>query len=131
MATPSRTVKIPRNFEMVAWQWMRYTGLLIIPFVGLHVIIKDVMVGVFQINLAYVAEKWASLGWKTFDLLLLTLALTHGMNGLRQVLQDFIHGDTGRRVMTWVLLLIWLAVLIFGAVAIIQGVPQHAVGGVQ
>jgi len=120
MAT--RTVKVPRNYEMIAWLWMRYLGILIIPFAAIHVTIKDVLVGVHQIDLQYVKTVWASVGWRLFDLTFLVLVLTHGMNGLRQFLLDFIHGETGRRVTTWVLLLIWLAVLIWGAWAIISGV---------
>lgn len=122
MATPSRTVNIPRNYEMVAWKWMRYLGILIIPFVFIHVLIKDVLVGVHEIDLNYVHHIWSSLGWRLFDLTFLVLVLTHGMNGLRQILIDFIHGETGRRVTTWILLIIWLAILIWGALAIINGV---------
>lgn len=120
MAT--RTVKVPRNYEMIAWLWMRYLGILIIPLVAIHVTIKDVLVGVHQIDLQYVKSIWDSIGWRIFDLTFLVLVLTHGMNGLRQVLIDFIHGESARRVMTWILLLIWLAVLIWGAWAIVSGV---------
>ncbi|HEY57612.1 MAG TPA: hypothetical protein G4O04_03585 [Anaerolineae bacterium] len=122
MATPSRTVNIPRNYEMVAWQWMRYSGILIMPLVGIHVLIKDVLVGVHEIDIVYVQRVWENIGWRIFDLVFLTLVLSHGMNGLRQVLMDFIHGETGRRVTTWILLIVWLAVLIWGALAIINGV---------
>jgi len=80
------------------------------------------LVGVHEIDIVYVQRVWENIGWRIFDLVFLTLVLSHGMNGLRQVLMDFIHGETGRRVTTWILLIVWLAVLIWGALAIINGV---------
>jgi len=122
MTTPARRVQVPRNYEMIAWLWMRYLGILIIPLVAIHILIKDVLVGVHEIDIHYVKHIWDSVGWRLFDLTFLVLVLTHGMNGLRQVLIDFVHGETGHRVVTWALLLIWFLVLLWGAWAIISGV---------
>jgi succinate dehydrogenase / fumarate reductase membrane anchor subunit len=69
---------------------MRYSGLLLIPLAWGHVLIQDVLVGVHRIDLDYVAMRWAMLGWRVFDFLLLAFAFAHGMNGLRQVLNDYI-----------------------------------------
>ncbi len=121
-AQAKRTVSPPRNFEATAWKWMRYSGVLLIPLAWIHVMIKDVLVGVHQIDLNYVQRIWAFTAWRIYDFLLLTLAFTHGMNGLRQVLMDYIHTESGRRTANWILLLIWLVVLAMGAVAIIGGV---------
>ena len=40
---------------------------------------------------------------------------------MRQVLQDFIHGERGRKVMFWLLFILWLVVSLIGAFAIIAG----------
>lgn len=113
--------KPKRNYEAFAWKWMRYSGFLLIPLAWIHVLIQDVLVGVHAIDINYVAMRWASLGWRVYDILLLAFAFAHGMNGLRQVGQDFVHSERSRRIMSIAIFLVWLVVSIIGAVAIIAG----------
>lgn len=114
------------GFESIAWKWMRYSGLLLIPLAWGHVLIQDVLVGVHSIDLDYVAMRWASLGWRVYDFLLLAFAFAHGVNGLRQVLNDYIRQDSTRRTVTWFLFGLWLILSLIGAMAIVGGVriPQ-------
>ncbi len=119
MAASARTVKTPANFETTAWKWMRYSGVALIPLVWIHVLIQDVVVGVHQINNDYVLMRWSSLGWQVYDILLLGFAFAHGMNGLRQVANDFIHSPGTQRVVSIVIFVLWLVITIIGAVAII------------
>lgn len=122
--TPVREVPVRQTYENVAWKWMRYSAFLLIPLAWIHVIIQDVLVGVHRINLDYVALRWASLGWRVYDIALLAFAFAHGMNGLRQVLDDYVHGEGARRAIAWFLLIVWLVITLIGAVAIIGGVRQ-------
>jgi succinate dehydrogenase / fumarate reductase membrane anchor subunit len=110
------------GFESIAWKWMRYSGLLLIPLAWGHVLIQDVLVGVHSIDLDYVALRWASLGWRVYDFLLLAFAFAHGVNGLRQVLNDYIRQDSTRRTVTWLLFGVWLILSLIGAMAIVGGV---------
>jgi succinate dehydrogenase / fumarate reductase membrane anchor subunit len=119
-----RTVKVKQNYDTVAWKWMRYSGILLIPLAWLHVAIQDVIVGVHAIDLDYVQMRWASLGWRAFDFALLAFAFAHGMNGLRQVLDDYIHGERARRNIAWLLLIVWLVISLIGGIAIIGGVQN-------
>ena len=119
-----RRVDRPKNFETTAWLFMRYSGLLLIPLVWVHVLIQDVLVGVHAIDLDYVALRWATLGWRAYDIALLAFAFAHGMNGFRNVLNDYVRGTRVRRALDWLLLLGWLAISAIGAVAIIGGVSQ-------
>jgi succinate dehydrogenase / fumarate reductase membrane anchor subunit len=112
----------PGGFESWAWKWMRYSGLLLIPLAWGHVLIQDILVGVHSIDLDYVALRWASLGWRVYDFLLLAFAFAHGVNGLRQVINDYIHQDSVHRNFTWFLFAFWLILSLIGAVAIIGGV---------
>jgi succinate dehydrogenase / fumarate reductase membrane anchor subunit len=122
--TPStvRTVKRPTNYENAAWRWMRYSALLLIPLAWGHVLLQDIIVGVHAMDLNYVAERWASLGWRVYDMLLLAFAFAHGVNGLRQVLFDYVSVSKTRRIISWVLFFFWLVISLIGAVAIIGGV---------
>ena len=119
-----RIVAKPRNFETTAWLWMRYSGILLIPLVWIHVLIQDVLVGVHAIDLDYVALRWATLGWRVYDVALLAFAFAHGMNGLRNVLNDYVRGRRTRRALDIGLLLAWLVITAIGAVAIVGGVGR-------
>lgn len=121
------SIKITANFETTAWKWMRYSAFLLIPLVWGHVILQDVVVGVHAMGedpLGYVTMRWANLGWRIYDAFLLGFAFAHGVNGLRQVATDFIHGKIFRRIVNIGLLVLWASITIVGAIALIGGVRQ-------
>jgi succinate dehydrogenase / fumarate reductase membrane anchor subunit len=120
----SEAVNQSRNIDAVAWKWMRYSGLLLIPLAWGHVLIQDVLIGVHSIDLDYVALRWATSGWRLYDFLLLAFAFAHGMNGLRQVSQDYIKDSIWIRRLSWVLFAVWLLLSLIGAAAILGGVRQ-------
>lgn len=120
-----REVKTPANYEKFAWKWMRISALLLIPLVWGHLILQDVVVGVHNMNLGYVAERWSSIFWRTYDVLLLAFAFAHGVNGLRQVLNDFIHGEQARRTLFIALFVFWLTISIIGLIAILASAGQQ------
>lgn len=122
METTVREVKVEQNYESIAWKWMRYSGILLIPLAWIHVALQDVIVGVHQINLSYVAARWAFAGWRIYDFFLLAFAFAHGVNGLRQVLRDYVKSDTAMNRISWILLIFWAVISLLGAVAIIGGV---------
>jgi succinate dehydrogenase / fumarate reductase, membrane anchor subunit len=106
----------------MSWLFMRYSAILLIPLAFGHIILQDVVVGVHAIDIDYVAMRWASLGWRIYDGALLAFAMAHGMNGLRQVLMDYIRSERVFRIVSWVLLVVWLVVTAVGAIALIGGV---------
>lgn len=112
------------NYETLAWKWMRYSAFLLIPLVWGHLILQDVVVGVHSMDLDYVAQRWASLGWRIYDGFLLAFAFAHGVNGIRQVLLDYIHGERMRTLINWGLLVFWLSITLFGFAALIAGVAR-------
>ncbi len=118
----TRKMEIPGGFDRTAWKWMRYSAVLLVPLVWGHVLLQDVIYGVHRIDLDFVAMRWASLGWRIYDALLLGFAFAHGVNGLRQVLGDFIHSPRAVRVMNIALLIFWLGITTIGAIALIGGV---------
>lgn len=121
-----RTIKTPPTYENTAWRWMRYSAFLLIPLAWGHVLIQDIIVGVHAIDLDYVAYRWASLGWRIYDVLLLGFAFAHGVNGLRQVLLDYVHTPKARNRLSWGLFIFWLIVTLIGAAAIIGGVRMSS-----
>jgi succinate dehydrogenase / fumarate reductase membrane anchor subunit len=120
--TTIREVKVRQNLESTAWKWMRYSAILLIPLAWIHVALQDVIVGVHQINLNYVAARWALLGWRVYDFFLLAFAFAHGVNGLRQVLRDYVKSETAMNRISWILLIFWAVISLIGVVAVIGGV---------
>lgn len=119
----ARVIDLPENREMTAWKWMRYSGLLLIPLAWGHVLIQDVLVGVDRIDLNYVSMRWAYLGWRIYDFFLLVLALAHGINGLRQVVLDFVSKKNVRLV-NQSSFVYWIVMVLIGMAALIGGVRQ-------
>ena len=90
----ARTKRTPRssrtNFEMYGWLFMRLSGVVLVVLVLGHLLIQLVLDGgVSKIGFAFVAGRWASPFWQAWDLVMLWLAMLHGANGLRTVINDY------------------------------------------
>ncbi len=98
MATTTPTIAAPRSphrssrtsWEMYGWIFMRASGALLLVLIFTHLIVNLVMGGgVSQIDFGFVAGKLAKPVWQVWDLLLLWLAMIHGTNGLRVIINDY------------------------------------------
>jgi succinate dehydrogenase / fumarate reductase membrane anchor subunit len=80
------------RFELWAWLFMRISGVVLLVLAVGHVLIMHVVdEGVDRVNFAFIQLRWASPFWKTWDWLMLVLALVHGVNGLRVVVLDHVR----------------------------------------
>lgn len=113
---------LSRNFETWMWLFMRWSGVLLVPLVWIHVLLNDVIVGVHGISLDYVALRWATIGWRIYDAALLAFTFAHGMNGLRNVLSDYVRNPAWRAFLPRLLLVGWVTITAVGAAALIGGV---------
>ena len=111
----------PRNFETWMWLFMRWSAILLIPLVWIHVLFVDVLFGVHNIDLSYVQLRWATIGWRIYDFALLAFAFAHGMNGLRNVMQDYVHTEKWRRRWSRGILVGWVVISLIGAIALVGG----------
>lgn len=79
------------GFELWSWLFMRISGLLLLVLAVGHVLIMIVPEeGIDRVNFAFVALRWQSPFWRTWDWMMLILALIHGVNGLRVITQDYV-----------------------------------------
>ncbi len=113
---------VERDLEAWMWLFMRWSGVLLLPLVWIHVLINDVLFGVHAIDLDYVALRWASLGWRLYAFALLAFTFAHGMNGLRIVVGDYVRSPVALRRLSVILLLAWLVWTVVGTIAIVGGV---------
>ena len=85
------------NYEMWSWIFMRVSGIVLVFLVLGHLLIMNVLDGgVQRINFAFVAGRWSSPFWQVWGLLQLWLAMIHGANGLRTIINDYSERDQTR-----------------------------------
>jgi succinate dehydrogenase / fumarate reductase membrane anchor subunit len=127
--TSSPTVRkaaVPHTFDTWVWLFMRWSGLALIPLAWGHVLLQDVIVGVHRIDLNYAAWRWSFLGWQIYDIALLGFAFAHGMNGLRYVVNDYVHNEGLRKNLNRAIFVAWLVITLIGGVAIFGSRAVHA-----
>jgi len=119
-----RHVKPAGGFELWAWYFMRMSGLLLVFLALGHLFITHILNNVETINYNFVAGRWSDpktgVIWRLWDLTMINLAVFHGFNGLRQVLDEYVTRP-GRRVVVHTL--IWgatTALLVMGSYAILM-----------
>jgi succinate dehydrogenase / fumarate reductase membrane anchor subunit len=112
-AAYGRHVKPAGGFELQAWYFMRISGLILVFLALGHLFITHIQNNVENINYFFVANRWADpktgVFWRLWDLTMINLAVLHGFNGIRQVLDEYVTGP-GRRVFAHTL--IWSAAIL-------------------
>lgn len=101
-----------------AFLFMRLSGIALLLLAVGHMVIQHILNDVHTLTVQFVAAQWDSWGWKAYDLLLLAFAMTHGMNGLRTVLEDYIHSPRAMRAISWALVIFLIITLIVAGYAI-------------
>lgn len=124
-----RRVKPAGGFELGAWYFMRISGLALVLLALGHLVIVHLLFNVETINYAFVADRWTDPNtgflWRLWDLAMVVLAVVHGFNGLRQVLDEYVVRPARRVV---VHTLIWTAVTVMialGSYAILMFEKDH------
>lgn len=79
------------GFELYAWLFMRVSGVLLLVLALGHLAIMHLVHNVDEINFAFVAARYRNPLWRLYDWFLLILALVHGMNGLRILVDDYVR----------------------------------------
>lgn len=87
------------GLELYAWLFMRVSGVVLLFLALGHLLIMHVVNNVEAINYQFVARRFTTPFWRTYDLVMLWLALIHGMNGARTMIEDYV-GARGWRVVS-------------------------------
>ena len=138
------------GFDTFMWSFMRISGILIIPLVFGHLAMMHIIQGVFDITRAghvavgtdlinqtgsaaeFVAHRWnyavfgAVFVWRIYDALLLTLVAIHAFNGLRYVVNDYIHNHVINRAARLAILVGAVIIIVVGSAALIATTPATA-----
>lgn len=146
---PKKKVYKRSRFDTFMWQFMRVSGVIIIPLVFGHLAMMHVIQGVFEITAVnhvpigatgdlinvtglasdFVSSRWHTMFagvfiWRLYDIGMLFLVVIHGFNGLRYVVNDYVHNPLINRTLRIAILSLVVGYLVLGGAAIIDGVPK-------
>jgi succinate dehydrogenase / fumarate reductase membrane anchor subunit len=133
----SETIEAPRstrapkrrtNWEKWGWLYMRGSGVLLIVLIFAHLftnLIAD-KGGVKAIDFAFVGGKWSNPFWQVWDTLMLWLALIHGSNGMRTIINDYVSNVRIRRIMLWALVISSAVLILLGTLVVFTFNPCPA-----
>ena len=111
------------GFETFSWYFMRISAIGLFFLAIFHLIFNHVTTDVACTSYQLVALRYANPYWRVFDWLLLTLALLHGMNGLRVVIDDYVGVRAWRIRLVSLVGAVVLTLFMIGTVTLITFQP--------
>jgi succinate dehydrogenase / fumarate reductase membrane anchor subunit len=117
------------NVEQWGWIYMRVSGAVLVVLIFGHLFINLVTGdGVRQIDFAFVAGKYATPFWQIWDVLMLWLALIHGANGMRTIVNDYVVHRTANRLTKYALVAATALLVLLGTLVVFTFDPCPANG---
>ena len=116
------------GFETFSWYFFRISGVALIFLALIHLFLNHVSTDVSCTSYQLVAVRYSSPFWRLYDWLLLTLALLHGINGLRIVIDDYVRSRGWRLILQSTLGLLTLAFFLMGTITLITFQVSGAIG---
>lgn len=116
------------NWEKWGWIYMRVSGVLLVVLIFGHLIVNLVLgEGIKQVDFAFVAGKYATPFWQWWDVAMLWLALIHGSNGMRTLVNDYTVNRTVNRLLKFALLAATVVLIVLGTLVVFTFDP--CIGG--
>ncbi|MBI3997623.1 MAG: succinate dehydrogenase, hydrophobic membrane anchor protein [Armatimonadetes bacterium] len=100
------------GLPLFLWFYIRVSALAMIGLVIGHLYIMHVINSTDTIDFQFVAQRFRTPFWRAYDLLILLFALSHGLIGLRGILDDYIHHRGWRAAAEAAL---WIVGIVFAA----------------
>ena len=100
------------------WLFQRVSGVVLAILLGLHFILLH-YAGSGVVSYEEVAPRLANPYYKALQLLFLVLGLYHAMNGVKLLIDDYVHHEGWRILLTVANWVVTLAFFLFGAITIL------------
>ena len=115
------------NWEKWGWIYMRVSGVVLVVLIFGHLFV-NLMVGegVDALDFAFVAGKLATPFWQIWDLLMLWLALIHGGNGMRTIVNDYATQRVTRGILKSSILAAVVILVVLGTLVVFTFDPCPA-----
>lgn len=115
------------NPEKYLWMFMRGSGVLLVVLIAGHLIANLVVGdGIKAIDFGFVGGKLANPFWQWWDVALLWLALIHGSNGMRTIVNDYVEREGVRKTLNWALVAVAAALILLGTLVVFTFDPCPA-----
>lgn len=111
------------GLELYAWFFMRVSGILLLVLALGHLAVMHLINSVDVVNYDFVARRYATPFWRTYDLTMLWLALVHGLNGVRTIVDDYVTARGWRVFSLSILYALGFVFLIIGSLVILTFQP--------
>lgn len=121
-ASPARP-RPASNLELYSWFYMRISAIIMILLVGFHLFYMHVILGVDAISFDIISGRWESPFWRLYDLFMLLFAWLHCANGVRIVLDDYVHHQGWRVIVKSILYIVVFILLVLGAYVVLTFKP--------
>ncbi len=136
----SRTVPQPAmSFEYIMWMFTRISGLALLFLGGVGLVMAFVMGGrklldlptlarwtffpnpnhVVNSNIPDVTQGWANAYWQIMQIVIAFFGISHGFNGLRVVIEDYIGNTIWQPMLRGLIFLVWLFFMIMAVFVIL------------
>jgi succinate dehydrogenase / fumarate reductase membrane anchor subunit len=115
LAQPRRT----GNLERIAWLFTRISAVVLLVMAVYHLLYMHIAMGMDTVSFQLIAWRWQFPGWRLFDLVLLVFGWLHGANGMRIVLDDYVHSPAGKAVAHALLLVLTMTLIVLGAFVVL------------
>ena len=104
---------------------MRLSGIILVFLVIGHVLIMHVFGGgIDRVNFQFVAVRWKNPFWRTWDWLILSLAIVHGINGLRVIILDYVRRPGVRIAVSWAFYITGIVLFALGSIVVFTFDPS-------
>lgn len=114
------------GFELWSWLFMRVSGVVLLVLAVGHVLIMHVLdEGVSRVDFGFVQARWQSPFWRAWDWALLVLALIHGINGLRVIVQDYVRWPGARLAVNMLFSVVGFGLFVLGTVIVFTFDPSR------
>ncbi len=118
------------NLEKWGWIYMRVSGVLLVVLIFGHLFVNLMMgEGIHGLDFAFVAGKFASPFWQWWDVLMLWLALIHGANGMRTIVNDYVTTPGLRRALVAALWISAAFLIVLGTLVVFTFDPCLGASG--
>ncbi len=110
------------NSGDMIWFFQRITGLFLVILLLLHFLLihlTNVDHETHMVTFDLVAKRLASPFWKTLDLVFLSMAVFHGLNGAWMVIADYIHQAWARITLFTITCTLGVILLALGVLTIV------------
>jgi len=107
------------NWEKWGWIYMRASGVVLVVLIFGHLFVNLLVgEGVSALNFAFVAGKLSSPFWQIWDVLMLWLALIHGGNGMRTLVNDYATKPLTRGILKSAILASVVILIVLGTLVV-------------